>query len=126
MSQDWSRTQRVGELIRRELAPPLQRLAAESGWGMLTLTDVEVSPDLRQARVYVSIIGAEPHARLLEELEHHAGEFRHHLSKALTTRVVPRLHFRYDETTERAARLDRLLEDLEREPPAGGGGSERA
>lgn len=111
MSQEFSRTRRVGVVIRRELAPLLQRLASESRWGMLTVTDVDVSPDLRQAKVYVSLIGAEPHAALLEELADRAGELRHHLARVMTTRVVPRLVFRYDETTERAARLDRLMHD---------------
>lgn len=112
MAQQFSRTRRVSALVKRELAPVLNRLAAEHRWGMLTLTDVDVSPDLRNARVYVSLVGGEPHAALLEQLQRQAGEMRSHLSRVLRTRVVPRLDFRYDASAERAARMDRLLGEL--------------
>lgn len=112
MSTDYSRAQRVGTLIRRELAPELQRVAADERLGLVTLTAVDVSPDLRQARIFVTSLGTVAPPLLLARLEHYAGRLRHHLAGRLGTRVVPRLVFRYDESAERAARLGDIFREL--------------
>ena len=79
-----SRPRRVGEAIRRELAPPLQRIASDFGLGMVTLTSVDVSSDLRNAKLFVTQIGAPvTHADLIGVLSEMAGELRNHLAHNL-------------------------------------------
>ena len=77
------------------------------------MTRVEVTRDLSHARVGVTVMGEpEEKARALEGLQHAAGFFRGMLTRALTTRTVPELHFELDRGMEHAARINALLADL--------------
>jgi ribosome-binding factor A len=108
-----SRPRRVGEAIRRDLAQPLQRIASDFGLGMVTLTAVDVSPDLRNAKLYVTQIGADvSHAKLIAILSEMGGELRNHLAHGLRLRTVPRLSFHFDESIERGARLSALIDSV--------------
>lgn len=105
-------------MIHRELAQPMQRLAAEMGLGLLTITDVDVSPDLRNAKVFVSQMGRElAHDQVIERLKHEAGRLRTHLAHVLRMRTVPHLKFCFDESVERGARLSALIDSLHAESP---------
>lgn len=107
-----TRPRRVAESIRRELAQPLQRIASDAGLGMLTLSEVDVSPDLRDARLYVTHLGGEiSHDEVLRRLHPHLGELRALLGRAVRLRYTPRLSFRFDESVERGARIDSLLHE---------------
>lgn len=105
-----SRSRRVAELIRRELAPVLQGMARDLGAGLLSLTVVDISPDLRQARIGVTRLGGTAtDAALLDSLRAQAGEMRTQLAHALDLRTVPRLSFVLDDTLAKDARLAALL-----------------
>ena len=120
-----SRPRRVGEAIRRELAQPLQRIASDLDLGMVTLTAVDVSPDLRNAKLFVTQIGAEvSHEELIAVLNEAGGELRNHLAHNLRLRTVPRLSFQFDESVERGARLSALLDSVAAEHAAGDGDSD--
>ncbi len=107
-----TRPRRVAEGIRRELAQPLQRIASDEGLGMLTLSAVDVSPDLRDARLFVTHLGGEvSHEEVLRRLHPHLGELRGLLGRAMRLRHTPRLSFRFDESVERGARIDSLLHE---------------
>lgn len=107
-----TRPRRVAESIRRELAQPLQRIASDEGLGMLTLSDVDVSPDLRDARLFVTHLGGEvAHEEVLRRLHPHLGELRALLGRAVRLRYTPRLSFRFDESVEQGARIDALLHE---------------
>ncbi len=113
MPSETSRTRRVGEQVKRELSAPMRVLAQEQSLGLITITAVDVSPDLRQARVLVTAIGGErPMDEIIAILNQHGGEMRHHLAHALILRGIPRLEFVYDESVERGMRMDRLLDSL--------------
>jgi ribosome-binding factor A len=113
MPREYGRNRRVADLIQRELAAVIQRELDPSRVGMLTISGVDVSPDLTQARVHFTCIGGRMgHAQLASELNAMAGHFRHHLAGALTMRSVPRLEFRFDESVERGSRVSELIDSL--------------
>ncbi|GEM_PF-329055 len=116
-----NRPRRVGEEIRRLLARPVQLCAEEAGLGFITLTAADVSPDLGQARIFITQMGPErSHAEVLAALNDHAPAMRTLLARTMTMRSVPRITFHYDESIARAARLEALLDEVAAEhPPAG-------
>lgn len=108
------RMERVDELLRQEIGAILAREVADPRIGFATITDVETSPDLRQARVWVSVIGQPAERRAtLAALERAMPFVRHALGSRLRLKRIPELHVRTDETAERGTRLLQLLSDLE-------------
>lgn len=113
-----SRPRRVAETIRRELAQPLQRIASDEGMGMLTLSEVDMSPDLKDARLYVTHIGRDlSHAEVLARLDSHVGELRTIIARNMRLRYTPKVSFRFDESVETGARIDALLQEAGTHPP---------
>jgi ribosome-binding factor A len=113
MPREFSRTRRVSEQIKRTLSNIL--CGKSYGDVMLTVTDVNVSPDFHQAEVLVAALGveAEDQAHLCKVLNQDAARLRHELATHLNLRHTPRLHFRYDQSIARGARIDALLKDIE-------------
>lgn len=102
------RTLRVASLIQRTLAPLLQAEARERGLGLVSITSVVLSRDLRHAKVYVSALsGGVPDP--VTRIQRGVGRYRAHVAKALRLRVVPRLVIVADDTQARAARINALL-----------------
>jgi ribosome-binding factor A len=103
----------VGELIRAEIAAFLTAEARDPRIGFVTITGVEVSPDLSHANVHVSVMGTEEEkARTLEGLSSAARFLRAHLAKGLHLRVAPEVAFHLDRGIEYGARIDAVLRDL--------------
>lgn len=110
------RPERVGALIREEIAAFLTGDARDPRIGFVTVTGVEVSADLTHARVRVSVMGDEEEkARGLEGLESAARFLRAQLARVLHLRVAPELVFVLDRGIEHAARIDQVLKKLEEE-----------
>ena len=107
----------VGEAIREHLALMLVRgEVSDPRVRNVTLNAVKVSPDLQIARVYYSVLGDESlRAGVAQGLKNAAGYFRRALGEALGLRYTPHVHFFYDETIERAARMGELFASLDRE-----------
>ncbi|MCA2961980.1 MAG: 30S ribosome-binding factor RbfA [Silvanigrellales bacterium] len=107
----------VGEAIREHLALMLVRgEVSDPRVRNVTLNAVKVSPDLQIARVYYSVLGDESlRAGVAQGLKNAAGYFRRSLGEALGLRYTPHVHFFYDETIERAARMGELFASLDRE-----------
>jgi ribosome-binding factor A len=107
------RTERVDELLRQEISEILRRDVDDPRIGFATITDVETSPDLRSARVWVSVIG-QPAEReeTLAALRRAMPFVRRSLGR-LRLRRIPELHVRMDDSAERGTRVLRLLEELE-------------
>ena len=115
------RLERVNQLIKEEISGALQRELKDPRLGFVTVTDVEVSRDLRAAKVFVSILGSEEEWRAtLGALEGARGFLRHWLMRRLRLRTVPQLSFRPDRSMAHAAHILELLTELEREPKAEG------
>lgn len=113
------RPEKVAHLMRREVADILQRRVRDPRVSaMVSVTDVEVTPDLSFARVYVSIMGPEAErAATLEALRHAAGFVRHELGERLDLREVPEVRFVHDESLERGARVEDLLKRIQEGRP---------
>lgn len=120
MAKEFSRSQRVAEQIRRELADLLQFEVKDPRVGRITVTEVEVSGDMAHAKVYYSAPPAEQETGELQKgLEKSAGFLRGQLAKRMLLRTVPQLHFIYDASIDRGMRLSRLIDEaLSPERPA--------
>jgi len=112
MPTDYPRSRRVAEQLRRELSELIHgELKDPRLSGFITLTDVEVSPDFRHAKVYFTTMSSEAQsADALAGLRHAAGFLRSQVAQRIKLRVVPQLHFVYDESVERGVRLSHLID----------------
>jgi len=116
------RTERVNDLIREELSDLLLREVRDPRLGgLISITRVEVSPDLSTARVFVSVMAAEAEqSEALTALTAAAGFLHRELKKRIEIRRVPILSFRLDQSIARGAEVLSLLSDVaknEAEPP---------
>jgi ribosome-binding factor A len=108
------RTQRVDELLRQEIGALLSKEVADPRIGFATITDVETSPDLRHAKVWVSVIGQKgDRDETLRALSAAMPFIRRELGKRLRIRRIPDLHVHLDDSAERATRVLHLLDELE-------------
>jgi ribosome-binding factor A len=112
------RMRRVNEALREVVSQGLGSLA-DPGLGFVTVTEVRASPDLAQATVFVSVLGSERRRRQsLAALERAHGLLQQRVNRELHLKRTPRLVFEYDRSVERAARLSRLLDELDHDRPA--------
>lgn len=112
MSQG-SRPNRVADQIRAELASLLARNVHDPGIGFVTLTRVQVSPDIQQARVYYTALGDETARRKSSRaLERAAPFLRRQIGSRLRLKRVPELEFRYDDSIARQDRIEQLLDEI--------------
>jgi ribosome-binding factor A len=107
------RMRRVDEAVREVLSDALgHRDLKDPRIGFVTITDVKTSADLRHARVYVSVLGSdEDREQTLAGLRSAHGVLQRRVAGELRLKRTPTLEFTYDDTTDRAMRLERLLED---------------
>ncbi len=111
MPKEFSRVQRVNTLIQKELAIIISREIRLSG--MISISEIDVSPDFKQAKVYVSLLGGELTVKeVVDKLNESASMLRYHLSQQLTLRTTPKLTFYYDNTIEEAMRLSALIDSV--------------
>jgi len=104
---------RVSELIHIHLANLLERKVKDPRLDMVTITDVEVSPDASSAKVYFSAVGGDQTREEAQKgLESAAGWLRHELGQHLRLRRTPELIFRYDHSLERGERISSILDEL--------------
>lgn len=108
---DARRADRVAEAIRTEIATFLSEGAKDPRLvGLVTITAVEVTRDLRHARLFISVMGSDSErAATLEALESMKGHLRTRLAKSMRLRVAPDIAFKVDESVARAARIESLL-----------------
>lgn len=108
------RTDRVDELLRQEIGTLLAKELADPRIGFTTITDVETSPDLRHAKVWVSVIGGRTdRTETVRALQASMGFVRHELGKRLRIKRIPALHIHLDDSAERGTRVLHLLQELE-------------
>src|SRR5207248_7335600 len=105
------RMRRVNEALREVLSSRIAEGLKDPRIGFVTLTAVETSPDLRHARVFVSVLGDEPaRAETLEALQRAHSLLQAQIAKELRMKRTPELKFVYDETVDRGMRINELLE----------------
>jgi len=108
------RIERVNNLIRREVSELLQHQVKDPRLGsFITITEVTTSPDMRNARIFVSHLGSEEEKQqTLSRLAVASGFFRNELAKRLELRRVPELTFQWDDSIERGDHLLKLIDEV--------------
>ena len=114
MKRGQGRPQRIGDLIQRELSALLAREVRDPRVGMVTITSVDVSPDMSHAKVFFTLLEKSNLDAALEGLTRAAGFLRSQLAKRVKLYSIPELRFQYDESIERADRLSRLIDSAVR------------
>lgn len=105
------RMRRVNEVMREVIGDSISSELEDPRIGFVTVTAVETSPDLRSARVFVSVLGDETaRSRTLAALASAHGVLQAAIGRELRMKRTPTLSFHYDESLERGARLSRLLD----------------
>lgn len=108
------RTRQVGDFLREELTDIVRLEVKDPRIGFFSLTQVEVTGDLRTARVFVSVLGTdEERVATLAALRSATGFIRHHLRPRLRMRQIPELEFRDDRSMEYAEAIGRTLQALD-------------
>ncbi|MCE5365152.1 30S ribosome-binding factor RbfA [Pseudomonas anguilliseptica] len=117
MAKEFSRAQRIGDQIQRELAQLIRMEVKDPRLGgLVTITAVDVSRDSSHAKVYVTVMGGESQegvdsvAQSIKVLNDASGFLRMQLGRAMKLRSVPHLRFHYDESVIRGAQLSALIE----------------
>jgi ribosome-binding factor A len=109
------RMRRVNEALREVLSARIAEGLKDPRIGFVTVTAVDTSPDLRHARVYVSVLGDEQErARTLSGLASSHGVLQRAIADELRMKRTPTLAFAYDESIERGVRISRLLDEESR------------
>jgi ribosome-binding factor A len=103
---------RVNELLKRELSSIITREISFEG-ALVTLNQVDVTPDLKHAHAYVSVFGKDHAEAVMAKLEEHRVILQSALAKAVTLKYTPQLVFHLDDTIERGARVFEILQQIE-------------
>ena len=118
MPKEFSRSRRVAEEIRRALAQLVHDEVRDPGVGMVTLTAVDLSPDLKHARVYFSVLPDDALATSAAALGRASGYLRRGLARTLKLRVTPDLTFVFDRSEKQGRELDALIQRAVAPPPS--------
>ncbi len=111
-----NRTKRIGELIREETSRVLREKVADPRIGFTSITDVNVSPDLKNAQVYVSVYGTDKNKNeTMAGLKSAVGYIQGEVGRTLNLRYTPRFTFVLDKSIERGSRVLVIMSKLEKE-----------
>ncbi|ENA32900.1 MULTISPECIES: 30S ribosome-binding factor RbfA [Pseudomonas] len=113
MAKEYTRTQRIGDQMQRELALLIQREIKDPRLGLVTITGVNVARDLSHAKVFITVLGKDSSkdiAQNLGILNEASGFLRQQLGRAMKLRTIPQMRFHYDESIRRGAELSALIE----------------
>ncbi len=115
-----TRAERLAGVIRTEASKIIQQGLGDPRIGFVSITDVVVSPDLRHAKIFVSVLGTEEAKRnTMAALERATGHVRSELGARLAVRFVPEILFRLDESIERGSRVASLIREVAQEESHG-------
>jgi ribosome-binding factor A len=114
------RVNRVGEQMKKELGDIISRKIKDPRVGFVTVTDVQVTGDLQQAKVYISVLGDEQQREdTLKGLAKAKGFIRTEIGQRIRLRKTPELIFEFDETMAYGNRINSLIHELHREEQPG-------
>ena len=121
MAKEFSRTSRIGEVIMRELAQMIQQEVSDPRVGMVTVSHVTVTPDLKYAKVYITRLnGIESEKDAYEciaGLTNAAGFLKRGIAKRVEIRTIPELRFYYDKSLEHGFHMDELIAKANKDIP---------
>lgn len=109
-----TRIGRINEEIQRELSQLLRALKDPRVHGLVSITAVDTTPDLRFSKIHVSVLEQENAAEVMRGLKSSAGYLRRELSHALSLRYTPELSFCQDDSIDKGTHILKLLNDLEK------------
>jgi ribosome-binding factor A len=119
------RQEKLGELIAVELSDLLRTRVKDPRVGFASITHVEVSGDLRHAKIFVSVMGTDDErAATMQALKHATGFLRHELAERIVLRYMPELVFKLDTSIEQGSRILELIRQIENEQTVSGGSDE--
>lgn len=110
--QPYKRTQRLNILLREEIADIIMKKVKDPRLGFTTVTDVELSTDLKIAKVYISIMDENDAELSMDILNSAKGLIRNEISKRVRIKHIPNLEFKIDKSAERGGRIDQLLRQI--------------
>jgi ribosome-binding factor A len=110
MAHEFSRMDRIGDLIQRELSVVIMQEMKDPRLGLVTISHVHVSKDMAHAKVLITVLDESMVADSVKALNSAAGFLRSVLSKKMHTRIVPHLAFHYDANTIAAERLTKIID----------------
>jgi ribosome-binding factor A len=111
----YERSDRVSHLIHREISDIIEHEVEDTHIGMVTVTDVEMSRDLKNAKVFVSVLGNDAEVESnIEALNNAANFIRARLRERVILKRIPVLTFSYDSSTVKGMYIDKLLADANR------------
>jgi len=110
--KEFNRTRRIAEQLQRELAQLIRDEVKDPRLGLVTVVGAEVSRDLSHARIYVTLLSGDAEARKtsVDILNRSAGMLRGFIGRRMRLRMVPQLHFQYDNSIEQGAELSALID----------------
>lgn len=112
----YQRKERVGDLLKREVSLIIQRELKDPGIGFVTITGVDLSPDLKNAKIFYSVLGDENSKReSASALKRASGFIQHEIGKRLKLRYTPEIFFQFDMSVEYGARIEGLIQKIHQE-----------
>ena len=119
MNEPSRRQKRVADMLVKEISMFIQSEIRDPRIGFVTVSHVSISPDLRQARVYVNVLGDEKARKdSLIGLSHAAPHIRTHIAKTVYMRRAPDLEFVYDDGLDKLSHIDKLLKEISNNDPS--------
>ena len=112
MKKGQGRPQRLGDLIQREVSELIRLELRDPRVGMITITSVDVSPDMSHAKVFFTLLEKQNLPDTLHGLSRAAGFLRSQLARRMKMYTTPELRFEYDESVERGDRMSRLIDSV--------------
>ena len=114
MPKEFSRSSRVVEQIKRELAELIRLELKDPRVKFVTINDVEITPDYAHAKVFFTVLESDKRAEIEAGLVRGAGFLRRELGKRVRIHTLPQLHFVYDASVEQGARMSKLIDEAVR------------
>lgn len=110
----YKRSQRLGNLLKEEVADIILNKIKDPRLGFITVTDIKLTDDLRIAKVFFSVLKEEEREISLKILNEARGFVRNEIAKRLRIKIIPTFEFVFDESIERGFRIDKLLREIKK------------
>ena len=118
MPKEFSRSSRVVEQIKRELAELIRLELKDPRVKFVTINDVEITPDYAHAKIFFTVLETDKRAEIEAGLQRGAGFLRRELGKRVRIHTLPQLHFVYDASVEQGAHMSKLIDEAVRSDQA--------
>lgn len=103
---------RINEVVKRELSGIIAREISFDG-ALVSINDVDVTPDMKSAHVFVSVLGSTAGTSVIDKLEEHRTSLQTELSRRVVLKYTPHLVFHLDNSIERGARVIEIMQEIE-------------